>query len=93
MLRPTPLLPPALLLVLVLRASLAAAFALPPWAKPLPQRHPMRIVFAKHNREVVAAVNAAGERLDIAMLGDSITSGRNSVLCVLRVGKLPCSPT
>lgn len=35
----------------------------------------MRKISAHHNKEVVAAVNEAWERPDIAMLGDSITAG------------------
>lgn len=65
----------ALLLALVLRASLAAAFALPPWAKPLPGGRPIRVAYARRNKRTVAAENAAYQRPDVAIYGDSITAG------------------
>lgn len=47
----------------------------------------MRKISAHHNKEVVAAVNEAWERPDIAMLGDSITAGGSS----LQSGCMPAS--
>lgn len=71
----------ALLLALVLRASLAAAFALPPWAKPLPGGRPIRVAYARRNKRTVAAENAAYQRPDVAIYGDSITAGERADHC------------